>query len=449
MIHTKFATRISRSRSVGRLSWSVADRWRRSPVVLLLGVVLAIGACQKSGPEPPERIILIVIDTLRPDFLTPYGSEVLTPTIGRLAAEGQVFRNAVASYHQTTMSMAALFTGRTPSLESGSRARSLPWNGNSFCGMARFAKPPHDTACVPSALETLAEKLQAAGYWTIGVVSNRLLFAPYGFEQGFDQWVEVSGSQPVETEAAKRTGAGIRPADFVNRAALKALTRRERDKFFLYLHYVDVHDWQQGAKGQRRDYGRSVEALDRSLGKLLAELERQGLLEDATIIFTSDHGEALGEKHALPGRPAHMGNPSFESVLRVPLIISPAHFDDSDRLVRSEDLLSLVMEMIGVPHEATSELRDQELLVTEAHYQTYRYGHWKSVWPRGSETLHLFDLVSDPQELQDVAAEHPKVVQEHRDRITELSETLATHRLLAPELSEDDRRRLRALGYLD
>ena len=253
MIHTKFAIRISRSRSVGFLSSSGSDRRRRSPVVLLLGVVLAVGACQRSGP-----------DTLRPDFLTPYGSEVLTPTIGRLAAEGQVFRNAVASYHQTTMSMAALFTGRTPSLESGSRERSLPWNGNSFCGMARFAKPPHDMACVPSALETLAEKLQAAGYWTIGVVSNRLLFAPYGFEQGFDQWVEVSGNQPVETEAAKRTGAGTRPADFVNRAALKALTRRERDKFFLYLHYVDVHDWQQGAKGDVTTVGRWKPSTGRS-----------------------------------------------------------------------------------------------------------------------------------------------------------------------------------------
>ena len=63
----------------------------------------------------PERIILIVADTLRRDHLSPYGSELETPAVARLARRGQVFTNAVSSFHQTTMSMAALFTGRTPS----------------------------------------------------------------------------------------------------------------------------------------------------------------------------------------------------------------------------------------------------------------------------------------------------------------------------------------------
>ena len=102
--------------------------------------LLLLAACAPPAPAaPPERIILIVADTLRRDFLSPYGSPVATPHVARLAERGQVFTNAVASFNQTTMSMSAMFTGRTPSIEGDGRRRTLPWTSQSWCGMARFA----------------------------------------------------------------------------------------------------------------------------------------------------------------------------------------------------------------------------------------------------------------------------------------------------------------------
>ena len=103
--------------------------------------LLGLAACSPPEPAPkqPERIILIVADTLRRDFLSPYGSRLATPNVARLAESGQVFTNAVSSFHMTTMSMAAMFTGRTPSLEVGEDLRVLPWTSESWCGMARFA----------------------------------------------------------------------------------------------------------------------------------------------------------------------------------------------------------------------------------------------------------------------------------------------------------------------
>ena len=107
--------------------------------VLALGVLLA--GCGGLAP-PPERIILIVVDTLRRDFVSAYGSGPPTPNLDALAARGQRLDRALASYHQTSMSMSALFTGRTPSLDRGVLVPSLPWNGTTWCGYARFAEGP-------------------------------------------------------------------------------------------------------------------------------------------------------------------------------------------------------------------------------------------------------------------------------------------------------------------
>ncbi len=86
--------------------------------VVLAALCLATGvACTPRAEGPP--IVLVVVDTLRRDHVSVYGGKAFTPNIDRLAARGQVFTNAVSSFHQTTMSMGSLFTGRTPSLATG------------------------------------------------------------------------------------------------------------------------------------------------------------------------------------------------------------------------------------------------------------------------------------------------------------------------------------------
>ena len=82
---------------------------------VLIALWFAIGAfgcgpIRSVEPDPPERIILIVVDTLRRDHVSVYGPRVSTPQIDALAKRGQVFSDLTAAYHQTTMSMAGLFT---------------------------------------------------------------------------------------------------------------------------------------------------------------------------------------------------------------------------------------------------------------------------------------------------------------------------------------------------
>jgi arylsulfatase A-like enzyme len=163
-------------------------------VALWSSVLFASQTACAPASESHERVILIVVDTLRRDHVWPYDPEAATPNIRRIAEKGRVFFNAQASFHQTTMSMAALFTGRTPSLETDARTRTLPWNGRNWCGLARFAGD-EDDSCLPLGVATLAEDMRAEGLWTIGIASNVFLYRPAGFDRGFDDWVQLGGGR--------------------------------------------------------------------------------------------------------------------------------------------------------------------------------------------------------------------------------------------------------------
>ena len=303
-----------------------------------LSCLLLLCCARADEVAPPDRIVLVVADTLRADHVGAYGGEVPTPNLDALALRGEVFEQALASYHQTSMSMGSLFTGLTPSVE-GAGGRSLPWAKGTFCGMARFRSLGE--ACLPEGLTTLAEDLVAFGYATLGVTSNPLLFRPYGFDQGFEVWREV-GQVPDDALArqSRREHAESRTGAAVNSAVAEILHARRSDRFFLYVHYLDAHDWfLMGVP-----YRRGVASFDRYLGELLAMLEAEELMDGAVVIVTADHGEALSrEVHPLESR-LHVGNPSYESVLRVPLIVAPPVFGPSGQ-VRGQDLRGWIREL--------------------------------------------------------------------------------------------------------
>lgn len=403
--------------------------------IALTGVGLATGVWWLSRSRVPQRIILIVVDTLRRDHLSCYGSAVLTPNIDQLAATGRRYDNLVASFHQTTMSMAAMFTGLTPSLASSDPKHPLPWNGKTWCGLSRFANGADP--CIPPQLPTLATALHTAGYWTIGIASNELLFKPAGYDRGFDDWREVGRlDSPVPWT--------WRASERVNAATLRALDERRSDRFFLYVHYMDVHDYESTG----RSYTEAVGVADTAIGGLLEALRHRQLLDHAVVIVTADHGERLGEKHALEGLRSHMGNPSFETVLQVPLIVWPRGPTTTADLIRTADLPDLITGLLGVSLPRERVLAPNELFLTEFWYLTYRQARWKSFLRLQDGNLFLFDLSRDPQEQNDVAAAHPDIASAHRERMLQLATQLSTTAVPDATPSDEDRARLHALGYL-
>jgi len=206
-----------------------------------------------------------------------------------------------------------------------------------------------------------------------------------------------------------------------------------------------VHDWNFFAD---KTYAQSVVEFDTALGSLMTLLEQRGW-GDATIVLTSDHGESLGEEHALGTSKSHNGNPSYETLLRVPLIVSPARFENTERLVRSQDIPSLIAEIAGLPALPDHDIASDEMLLTEMKFVTYRKGRWKSTFHRKDlKRWAVFDLEQDPDEKVNRIREVPEIMQQHLDRIGELAKALATEKNLEAELSDSDRDRLRALGYI-
>jgi arylsulfatase A-like enzyme len=411
---------------------------------LLAALVLAGCGNEEHSRERPEHVVLVVVDTLRRDHLSIYGSELETPNIARLAARGVVVENALASFHQTTLSMGALFSGRTPSLESGDPARSIARIAPNWCGLARFGTEG-DEGCVPDALLTLGEVMHEQGYWSAAVVANRLLFRPAGFDAGFDRWVEVGSGDEDFVLKNREASAKERTGTHVNAAVRELLATRPDEPTFLYVHYMDVHDWNQ----RHIAYAESVEAVDRAIGELQAELEAHGLWDEALLVLISDHGEALGEPHLLESMPTHFGNPSFEPVLRVPLVVVGAEVAASEVPIRSEDVYHLLAEFVGHRGAGERDLEENELFLTEAWYRTYRSGRWKSYWRRLDGEYRLVDLLGDPGETIDVAGAHPEVAAAHRSRMDALSERLAAPGAVVRDLTEWERKMLSALGYLE
>ncbi len=129
-------------------------------------------ACETAPAPPPPNLILILIDTLRPDHLGAYGyARPTSPHIDRLAAAGTLFTHAVAPSSWTKPSVASLFTSRSPSEH----------------GAVSFHR--HLSADLP----TLAEALRDGGYDTIGVSGNFVhVSETTGLSRGFERWLDLS-----------------------------------------------------------------------------------------------------------------------------------------------------------------------------------------------------------------------------------------------------------------
>lgn len=399
----------------------------------LVALLLAVAAWLPGCGAPPPHLVLIVVDTLRRDHVSPYDAEARTPHIAALAERGTAVE-AFSSFHQTTMSMGALFTGRTPSIASGSAEHALHWSPSTWCGMGRFQERPPSESCLPGTIRTLGEAMRSRGYTTVGVVANALLFRPAGFARGFDRWVEVGESGAAQARTWPHVNAEVR----------RVLPQRPEGPIFLYVHYLDAHDHHFLGL----EYAEAVAQADAGVGDLLGLLEERGVLENAVVVLTSDHGEHLGGRHVVPALPGHAGNPSYRAVLEVPLIVAGAEVPELPPMVRSEDVHRLLLELVGERRTPASDLSPEELFVTERYYRTYQRGRFKSFWNRDGDVV-LVDLEADPGETDDVAAAHPDVVAAHGARVDALTDALATRDLEPDQTADAWRERLRALGYLE
>lgn len=440
----------------------------RVAVLALVAVVLL--AC---GPSPGDRpdILLISIDTLRPDHLGCFGAEPSpTPALDDLCREALVFEQAIAQAPSTLPSHASMFTSLVPQHHGASFAAQRP---------------------LADGHVTLAEVLAEAGYRTAAFHDGGQIAGVWGLGQGFEVYEELGLDRfeaVIERGLAWLDGLG---AD---------------EPFFLFLHTYEVHapytpteadlaaieemrggepyeGWLGGTVGIRelrrlnRDldstapadrrhvraaYDAEILSMDRALGELIAGLRARGLWDDTVVVFTSDHGEEMGE-HGQIGRHSHT---LYDELLRVPLVWKPAGETVPGRrvrpMVRSVDIAPTLLDTAGVT--APDAFTGRSLLPLVAGRDgapPWAVAQLDAAGPTPPEALRgprwklfdtrLYDLQRDPGESRNVAGRHPEIVRELSaalERLTAADPDAPGAEADRIDLDAETRERLEALGYL-
>lgn len=451
-------------------------------------------------------IILYVMDSLRPDFLSCYGHRRETsPNIDSLAQDGVVFLNAFAQSTWTRASAASILTSLYPSVHG---VLTLQDHFN-------------------SELDTLQGHLHSRGFETLAFTTMKNISPYFGYHQGFEEFVEVYENQEVRKKRTLRievTNIPISTSEDINQCLLPFLERKADNNVFLFVWSLDTHDpyfhrdpglamfsepseeilWADRVVNMHGEgeilrlqglYEDMIRHNDHHIGVLIDKLKSLGLFEETLFIITGDHGESFGEH----GVNSHGGTP-YDEVIHIPLIIKfPAgmyrariselvqHIDIGPTILdfvdgsggetvgQGKSLMPLlqngrgVNDCIFVETQLRSKLPRCSALRTVDHkYISMKQGsftmrEWlkerEQIWPPAwwvRKPRMLFSLRDDPGEMTNIVRKDRIRANYFEDRLEEL---LATCQRIAkvsnvgePKkggVSPDVARQLKALGYFE
>jgi arylsulfatase A-like enzyme len=415
-------------------------RLRRGGIALAALLAVACG----EAPRRPH-ILFLLADDLGWGDVGYHGSEIRTPNIDRLAAEG-VRLEQFYTMQSCTPARAALLTGR------------YPFRYGREGGVV--GKRSTDGLSVQE--RTLAEALRAAGYrtvisgkWHLGHARPALRPMARGFDHQYGG-LHGTGGYFTRWRGGEldwyRQGEPIREPGYTTDLIADEVVRILRgyqgaQPLFLYVPFTAPHtplettpDCLERYPGleesPRRTYAAMVSCLDAAIGRILAALEERGLLADTLVVFSSDNGaaeEGVGRNAPLRGGKRSL----YEGGIRVPTLVfwrgvlepgtrvaEPLHVVDwyptllklagasldQPLPLDGRDAWPTIARGAPTPHE---EILHRALGWTRA----IRRGDRKLVVDLRAQTQELFDIAQDPYERNDLAAAHPEEVAELSQRL--------------------------------
>jgi len=409
------------------------------------------------------NVLFILVDTLRADRLGSYGYERDTsPGLDRMADSGVRFARTLAQSSWTKASMASMWTGLLP-------ART---------GITRFDQVLPEEALMP------AEVLREAGFQTIGLYRNGWVAPTFGFDQGFDVYQRpIQLPLPPEVRRENPTLTEVGSDEGLVASAVEFLRLQGHERWFLYLHLMDVHEYLYDEESARFGlrysdvYDNSILWTDGVLEILFEHIAEVGHVYYTLIVLTSDHGEAFGER----GFEGH-ARKVYRETTEVPFLISfPFRLEPGivvERRTSNIDVWPTVLDLIGheLPGSDGRSLRDEILASARGESaespKELAIAHLDQAWARpdqapeptvaiadgplrfvrieqdGKRIEQLFDASDDAGEHRDWAADRPddlKRLSAEADRYLELEPDWGD----SPkrEISELELNHLRALGY--
>ena len=259
-------------------------------VLFVLSALFGSAACRSPERRLPN-VVIILIDTLRADYLGVYGySEEMAPFLAELAERSVVFDRAFSTSSWTAPSTSSLFTSLYPNqygVVEGFRMR----RGRN----ERLKEERKETIAlnrIPTGVVTLPERLRSMGYATFGMASNLNIGDDMGFSRGFDEF---------------RLDLKASADDFVEQLKTWEKRLQQSEPFFLYFHLNDVHEPYEGRapyyqkrrgwlEDRRARYLSEIGYLDEHLREVYETLASA---EDTIWVVLSDHGEEFHDHGGL------------------------------------------------------------------------------------------------------------------------------------------------------
>lgn len=385
-------------------------------------------------PPPSCNVLLITIDTLRPDRLSCYGSSNKTPHLDEIAQHGIVFRNAFTAVPLTFPSHTSILTGQYP-VHTGIHNN----------GLELFKQPE----------QLVSDAFHKQGYKTGAVVSSFVLDRKFGLSEGFDSYQDK-----IERTPGISSNFDLeRPADQTVDAAIAMVEQNAANKWFLWVHFYDPHT-PYAPPSPLEGYDGEIQFVDQQIGRLFDYLKAHNLDRNLIVAVLGDHGESLGEH----GEATH-GYFVYNSTLKIPLILSypgsPAG-TEVDEAVASVDVTPTLLELAGV---ADTRKRDGESLVPvlsgkprrqeiyfESHYaelmgwnglEGVLQSNWKLISTTRSE---LYDWQKDAEEKENLYTQQESVSSRLKELLQRLGQTAVSTSQQAPDTETLEK--LKSLGYI-
>ena len=352
-------------------------------LILLIFVVAFSGNLQERDKGKNYNVMFITVDALRPDHTNVYNySKNTTPNLNKFSESSIVFDDAISPSGTTFLSFPSIFTSLYPVTDRiTSNVSGLNWNANL----------------------SLVRLFKEEGYYTKAIVSHSFLKKDLGFSRYFESYDENFSQGFHDINLSKipvdpsyetiKEHYSRRTANETTNIACNFLEGK-RNKFFLWLHYIDPHSpymppekeyisiFKSEFKGnnpykETRIYGRSLNVskseihklnyrydaelkyLDKYLGELLDCLEQENLKEDTIVVITADHGECLGEHDIFDHNNLH------NCTLKVPLIVKIPGKQSKriNKPVSTLDILPTLLDYLKI--ETPNYLRGKNLFSDE------------------------------------------------------------------------------------
>lgn len=429
-------------------------------VAMLRLLALTLAVCvSSSGQQPaqrPSNIVLIYIDNVGWGDLACYGNPVIrTPNIDRLATEGVRLTDFYIPSSSCSPSRGALLTGRYPD------RNGLTWQLSTQENWTGIGLP-HREKILPEYLREQGYATGAFGKWNIGFAEGSR-----PTDRGFDEYIGCisgncdyfthsyngrhdmySGTEPVEMEGYTTDIFAEAASDFIHRNADRP--------FFVFVPFNAAHcpnpknkrpgqpfRWQAPAEYFRaygydpdtdvpvHGYRAVMTALDAGVGRVLEQLNKEGLVQETLVVVASDNGAWVGprrpELEVASNSPFRDGRTSvYEGGIRTPCILRWPGRIPANEVVREPiinmDLFVLALRAAGLdpPQDRVIDgrdplpvLRDQAPSLHRNLYFRYRnmsgmrQGRWKLVRPSPEHAIELYDLSVDFGETSNLARSQP------------------------------------------